>query len=63
MDNLVLCPCGHPLSQHDHAGCSGDRSGACRCARDRYFALEAAVDSVKTLPVYSTYNAPGHDAA
>ncbi len=59
MDNLVLCPCGHALSQHDHPGCSGDRSGSCECTRDRYLALEAAVDSVKTLPVYSTYASRG----
>ncbi len=62
MDNLVLCPCGHALSQHDYAGCSGDRFGKCTCAMDRYLALEAAVDSVKTLPVFSTYTS-GHDAA
>jgi hypothetical protein len=62
MDNLVLCPCGHALSNHDYAGCSGDRARGCACARDRYGALEAAVDSVKTAPVYSTY-ATGNDAA
>ena len=62
MENLVLCPCGHALAQHDYAGCSGDRFGKCGCTKDRYLALEAAVDSVKTLPVYTTY-APGTDAA
>jgi len=55
MDNLVLCPCGHALSQHDYPGCEGDRFGKCACTKDRYLALEAAVDSVKTLPVFSPY--------
>ena len=62
MENLVLCPCGHALSKHDLDGCTGDRSQACGCARDRYAALEAAVDSVKTTPVFSTY-AKGPTAA
>ena len=53
MDNLVLCPCGHSLANHDYAGCSGDRLRNCTCARDRYNALEAAVDSVRTAPVYA----------
>ena len=55
MENLVLCPCGHTLSLHEYAGCVGDRARPCGCARDRHGALEAAIDSVKTSPVFSTY--------
>jgi hypothetical protein len=55
MDNLVLCPCGHALALHDYAGCTGDRARTCGCGRDRHAALEAAIDCVKTTPVYSTY--------
>ena len=61
MDNLVLCPCGHNLAQHDYAGCAGDRLRSCTCERDRHHALEAAVDSVRTTgsyhPVYATARA------
>jgi hypothetical protein len=52
VDNLVLCPCGHSLANHDYEGCSGDRLRTCRCANDRHAALEAAVDSVRTAPVF-----------
>lgn len=52
MENLVLCPCGHSLAHHDYAGCSGDRLRSCPCERPRHAALEAAVDSVRTTPVY-----------
>jgi hypothetical protein len=52
MDNLVLCPCGHSLANHDDAGCTGDRLGRCPCERDRHFALDAAVESARTTPVY-----------
>ncbi len=50
MDELVLCPCGHSMAQHDGGGCRGERLRLCRCARDRYAALEAAVDSAKSRP-------------
>ena len=64
MDNLVLCPCGHSLANHEYAGCSGDRLRTCACARDRYLALEAAVDSVRTEPVFGVrYATRGGDAA
>lgn len=64
MDNLVLCPCGHSLALHDYNGCSGDRLRSCRCLRDRYLALEAAVDSVRTVPVFTGgYASRGDDAA
>ncbi len=64
MENLVLCPCGHTLAQHDYDGCAGDRLRRCSCQRDRHSALEAAVDSVRTTPVYTTaYTAHGRDAA
>jgi hypothetical protein len=63
MENLVLCPCGHALSSHEYAGCVGNRSRPCPCRRDRYAALEAAVDSVKTTPVYSSYSPGQPDAA
>ena len=53
MENLVLCPCGHNLAMHDFTGCSGDRLRRCDCERDRHAALEAAVDSVRTIPVYN----------
>lgn len=52
MDNLVLCPCGHSLANHGYAGCSGDRLGRCGCSRDQHYALEAAVDSARTTPVF-----------
>ena len=52
MDNLVLCSCGHSLANHDYDGCAGDRLRRCSCERDRHFALEAAVDSARTTPVY-----------
>lgn len=64
MDNLVLCPCGHNLTLHDYAGCSGDRLRRCDCARDRHAALEAAVDSVRTTPALSSsFGGRSNDAA
>jgi hypothetical protein len=60
MDNLVLCPCGHSLVNHDYTGCSGDRIRRCGCDRDRHAALEAAVDSARTAPLFTT---PGYAAA
>jgi len=63
MDNLVLCPCGHSLALHEYTGCSGDRLRSCRCVRDRHAALEAAVDSVRTTPVFGGYASRGDDAA
>jgi hypothetical protein len=60
MDNLVLCPCGHSLANHDYMGCSGDRVGRCRCELDRHAALEAAVDTARTTPMFSP---PGYAAA
>jgi hypothetical protein len=64
MDNLVLCPCGHSLAQHDYKGCAGDRLRRCNCEFDRHAALEAAIDSVRTTPVYAVgYAAQGNDAA
>ncbi|MEA2783916.1 MAG: hypothetical protein QOF71_20 [Candidatus Eremiobacteraeota bacterium] len=53
MDNLVLCPCGHSLANHDYMGCSGDRVGRCGCELDRHAALEAAVDTARTSPLYA----------
>ncbi len=64
MDNLVLCPCGHSLANHDHEGCAGDRLSRCTCPRDQHAALEAAIDSVRTAPVYTpAYMTVGDDAA
>jgi hypothetical protein len=65
MDNLVLCPCGHSLANHDYMGCSGDRVGRCGCELDRHAALEAAVDSARTAPVFAPagYVARSGDAA
>lgn len=63
MDNLVLCPCGHSLARHDYAGCSGDRVRSCDCERDRYTALEAAVDSVRTATVFPSFSTRSDDAA
>jgi hypothetical protein len=62
MDNLVLCPCGHSLANHDYCGCAGDRLRTCSCCRDRHGALEAAVDSARTTPIFGAY-AQGSDAA
>ncbi len=50
MEDLVLCTCGHAMGAHDSGGCAGDRLRPCRCARDRYGALDAAVDEAKTRP-------------
>jgi hypothetical protein len=50
MDDLVLCPCGHAMGSHDGGGCSGDRLRPCRCARDRYGALAAAIDEARARP-------------
>jgi hypothetical protein len=50
LDELVLCPCGHSMAQHDHGGCRGERLRACGCPRDRHAALEAAVDGAKSRP-------------
>jgi len=50
MENLVLCPCGHPLTNHETAGCRGARRERCDCTRTRGEALEAAVESAKTRP-------------
>ncbi len=64
MDNLVLCPCGHSLVHHDYAGCAGDRLRRCGCERDRHSALEAAVDTARSTPVFqSGYRARSDDAA
>jgi hypothetical protein len=52
METLVLCPCGHSLANHDYAGCAGDRLRVCGCPRDRHYALEAAVSSARTTPVF-----------
>jgi hypothetical protein len=35
------------MDAHDRAGCGGDRREACRCLRDRYTALEDAVDAAR----------------
>jgi len=53
MDNLVLCPCEHPLANHDYSGCAGDRIRRCACELDRHAALEAAVDSARTSPLFA----------
>ena len=50
VDDLVLCPCGHAMTAHDGGGCRGDRMRACRCERDRYGALDAAVDEARSRP-------------
>jgi hypothetical protein len=50
MEDLVLCPCGHAMGAHGGGGCSGDRLRPCTCARDRYGALDAAVDDARTRP-------------
>jgi hypothetical protein len=52
MENLVQCTCGHSIAAHDSRGCAGDRSERCLCELDRYYALEAAIDSVRTVPIY-----------
>ena len=54
MENLVLCPCGHSLTQHDYAGCAGERLRSCRCPLDRHAALEAAVDTARTTPAFAS---------
>jgi hypothetical protein len=54
METLVTCPCGHVLALHDYEGCTGDRLRGCRCERNRYLALEAAVDSVRSGGIFAT---------
>jgi hypothetical protein len=51
METLVLCACGHSIAAHNSGGCA-DRSARCVCESDRYNALEAAIDSVRTVPIY-----------
>ena len=63
LDNLVLCPCGHSLAHHNDTGCSGDRVRSCACEFNRYAALEAAVDSVRTATVYPSFSTRSDDAA
>lgn len=53
MDNLVLCPCGHALSNHEYTGCAGDRVRRCECDLDRHASLEAAVDSARNTPLFT----------
>lgn len=55
METLVQCPCGHALARHDYEGCSGDRLRGCSCKRDKHAALDAAVDSVKTVAYPADY--------
>jgi hypothetical protein len=50
LDELVLCPCGHSMAQHDRDGCRGERLRRCRCRHDRHAALEAAVDGARSRP-------------
>jgi hypothetical protein len=63
MDNLVLCPCGHSIANHAYDGCAGDRLRRCACERDRHFALEAAVDTARTSPLFGEPLASGDGTA
>jgi hypothetical protein len=54
VENLVLCPCGHSLTQHDYGGCAGERLRHCPCPYDRHAALEAAVDTARLSPAYAS---------
>ncbi len=58
MEDLVLCPCGHAMGSHDGGGCAGDRLRSCHCRRDRYRALDAAVDEARARPWISQDEAP-----
>lgn len=63
MEYLVLCRCGHSLALHDYAGCAGDRLRSCACLRDRHGALDAAVETAKTSPIYGPlYAMPRNEA-
>jgi hypothetical protein len=35
------------MDAHGHSGCGGDRRRACRCARDRFTALDDAVNAAR----------------
>jgi hypothetical protein len=54
VENLVLCPCGHSLTQHDYGGCAGQRLRHCPCSLDRHAALEAAVDTARLSPAFAS---------
>lgn len=50
MKSLVLCPCGHPLTRHAEAGCTGERAQACACPYDADKALDAAILDARSDP-------------
>jgi len=54
----VVCPCGHALSLHDYAGCSGERLRSCPCGRDKRAAFEAAIDTAGSISVYGPGRTP-----
>ena len=50
MKSLVLCPCGHALTRHAEAGCTGEKVHACACALNADEALEAAILDARSDP-------------
>ena len=49
MDYLIDCVCGHDLTRHGQAGCSGNNS-SCTCVRTRLDALDGAIDQARINP-------------
>jgi hypothetical protein len=61
MTNLVKCPCGHTLSQHDMTGCKvAHFANDCSCKLTVWRALDAAIAEVRRPgpPIYSCEKKP-----
>jgi hypothetical protein len=54
LDLLILCVCGHPTSLHDDRGCRAGRHRPCACLRNAAAAVDAAVESVRTVSINPT---------
>jgi hypothetical protein len=46
------------MGAHGSDGCAGDRARSCGCARDRFAALDAAVDEARARPWIAPEEAP-----
>ena len=50
MENLVRCGCGHTVDEHGGTGC---KQAPCICRRDRFDALESALnEAAEEYPWY-----------